>query len=187
MAFETPGEALATLHNLARGDETALGELYNRYGRLVYSLAFRVLGDSAQAEEVTQDTFLKVWREPLAWDPARGRFDGWLMTLARYTAIDRLRKETRRAPGGQIELEEDVADDVEPDGLDGLDVQHIHHLLGSLPAAQRQAVELAFFQGLTHAELATALHLPLGTVKTRLRLGLQKLRTLWEARFGLPE
>jgi RNA polymerase sigma-70 factor (ECF subfamily) len=187
MVFKTPAEALATLHKMARGDPAALGDLYDRYGRLVYSLAYRVLGDISQAEEVTQDTFLKVWREPLAWDPAHGRFDGWLLTLARYTAIDRLRMETRRAPGGKVALEEDfIADDDGPDGLDSLDMQHLHGLLDALPPAQRQVVELAFFRGLTHYELAETLNLPLGTVKTRLRLALQKLRTWWETRFGEP-
>ncbi|MCC7209770.1 MAG: sigma-70 family RNA polymerase sigma factor [Anaerolineae bacterium] len=191
MVFKTPAEALAALHRMARGDPTALGDLYDRYGRLVYSLAYRVLGDTSQAEEVTQDTFLKVWREPLAWDPAHGRFDGWLLTLARYTAIDRLRMETRRAPGGQIALEDDVAsDDDGPDGLNGLDsldLAHLHGLLEALPPAQRQVVELAFFNGLTHSELAEALHLPLGTVKTRLRLALQKLKSWWESQFGPPD
>ncbi len=154
-------------------DQTALAELYRRYGTAVYSIAMRVLDNPTLAEEATQDTFLKIWNKPDAWDRNGGAFSSWLLTVARYTAIDRLRKEVHHKP--TIELDETHA------GLD--DLRHDEHgfvlLLTHLPPEQSRLIEMAFYQGMTHQELADKLNLPLGTVKTRLRLGLQKLRLLW--------
>jgi RNA polymerase sigma-70 factor (ECF subfamily) len=172
------------LEKIAAGDGDALLMLHKRYVHLVYSMAWRVLQDESQAEEVTQDVFLKLWQKSQRYDPGRGRFASWLLSITRFAAIDRLRREGRRPS----------AVDLPPTDADGtLTVerllptdhaswergQHLHLLLGQLPAEQRQIIELAYFGGMTHHELANYLGLPLGTVKGRLRLGLEKLRALW--------
>lgn len=163
-------------------DQEALLLLYQRYGSPVYSLALRILRDPGQAEEVTQDTFLKVWQRSSQWDPNKGQLSSWLLTIARYTAIDRLRKERRITTQAVTSLEETV----DPPATQGLvgdrlwqDGQLLRELMTQLPSEQAQVIELAFFLGLTHSELAEHLGWPLGTVKTRLRLGLHRLRTLW--------
>jgi RNA polymerase sigma-70 factor (ECF subfamily) len=161
-------------------DQTALSELYQQFSGLVYSIALRVVQNPAMAEEVTQDAFLKVWHQPSSWDAERGKFVSWLLTITRYTAIDRLRKEQRRPLQDAVELEDlrvgkiGLMDD--PVWQDG---RLLRSLLERLPQEQIQVVELAFFEGMSHSEMAEHLHLPLGTVKTRVRLGLQKLKALW--------
>jgi RNA polymerase sigma-70 factor (ECF subfamily) len=168
------------VRRLIARDQTALSELYQQYGGLVYSIAVRVVQNATMAEEVTQDTFLKVWHQPSSWDPERGKFVSWLLTITRYTAIDRLRKEQRRPLQNAVELDDmrmgapGAADD--PLMQDG---QVLRSLLERLPGEQVQVIELAFFQGMSHSEMAEYLNLPLGTVKTRVRLGLQKLKALW--------
>jgi RNA polymerase sigma-70 factor (ECF subfamily) len=153
-------------------------ELYQMYGSLVYGLALRVLQNPGIAEEVTQDIFLKVWQQPERWNPALGQFSSWLLTITRNAAIDRLRKE-RHAPVQSMDYLEPVS---RSQGIDSqwFDGQVLVNLLEQLPVEQRQLIELAFYQGFTHSELAERLRLPLGTVKTRLRMGLQKLKNLWE-------
>jgi RNA polymerase sigma-70 factor (ECF subfamily) len=167
------------IQRIQQRDQPALMELYGRYSSLVYGLALRVLQNQGLAEEVTQDVFLKVWQQPERWNPALGQFSSWLLTITRNAAIDRLRKE-RHTHAHQIEHVERLAE--EQPHREGLwyDGQVLAGLLDHLPPEQRQLIELAFFQGYTHSELAERLALPLGTVKTRLRSGLQKLRTLWE-------
>lgn len=167
-------DAAPYLRRVARGDEAALAVIYAQFGGPVYSLALRVLGDSALAQEVTQDVFLKVWTNPSAWDANKGQFSSWLLTLTRYTAIDRIRREIRRT-GKDVELDENVETQVD-DQSDTPD--RLHSLMLHLPKEQREVVELAYFRGLKHTELAERLGLPLGTVKTRLRLGLHKLKGL---------
>jgi len=171
------------IQRISRQDERALLELYQVYGNLVYSLALRVLQNPGLAEEVTQDIFLKIWQQPDRWNPALGQFSSWLLAITRNAAIDRLRKERRHAPvqteefdaineiSGQIPLMDD------PRWFDG---QLLARLLPQLPREQHHLIELAFYQGYTHSELAQTLNLPLGTVKTRLRAGLQRLKQLWE-------
>jgi RNA polymerase sigma-70 factor, ECF subfamily len=167
---------------LVERDQTALSELYDRYVNPVYGLAYRVLQNSTLAEEVTQDTFLKVWNQAQSWDPTRGQLISWLLTITRYTAIDRLRKE-RRQPGFALTPVEEMHGLFSPNDLVGdarwQDGQLLKNLIRQLPEEQAQVVELAFYEGMTHTELAETLNLPLGTVKTRVRLGLQKLKTLW--------
>lgn len=170
-------EVAPLLRRVAQGDEAALAILYAQFGTTVYSLVMQVLHDPTLAQEVTQDTFMKVWQHPQAWDAAKGQFSSWLLTTARYTAIDRLRREARRT-GKDVELEDNVAAAAEEETLSPGEAQLLHTLLGELPQEQRQVVELAYFKGLKHSELAAQLDLPLGTVKTRLRLGLQKLKGL---------
>jgi len=171
------------LHAIAERDQNAFLALYERYGNLVYSLALRVVRHQVMAEEVTQDVFLKVWQQPMRWNPALGQFSSWLLTITRNAGIDRLRKERRHwmpaydlaDPFGHLGQEASIAES--PYWVDGL---ILTRLLQQLPPEQRQLIELAFYQGYTHSELAEHLQLPLGTVKTRLRTGLQKLRLLWE-------
>jgi RNA polymerase sigma-70 factor (ECF subfamily) len=170
-------EIARLLRGMAEGDEASLARLFAEYGTRVYSFVHRILQNDALAQEVTQDTFLKVWQNPRAWDATKGQFSSWLLTTARYTAIDRLRHEMRRT-GKNIELNEQVADDTDEDALPTVDSDHLHAVLKQLPHEQHTVIELAYFKGMKHSELATALDLPLGTVKTRLRLGLQKLRVL---------
>lgn len=155
--------------------------LYQKYGDLVYSLALRVLREPGLAEEVTQDIFVKVWRQPERWNPALGQFSSWLLTITRNAAIDRLRAEQRQ-PAQRlhtVNLSEETTADLASAEADWLDGQLLRRLLAQLPAEQRTLIELAYFMGFTHSELAERMQLPLGTVKTRIRSGLQKLRTLW--------
>lgn len=172
------------LHAAARGDQDALLTLHQRYVNLVYSMAWRVLQDVGLAEEVTQDIFLKLWSKGHQYDPARGRFSSWLLSVTRFAAIDRLRREGRQPRQAEIA----TGDQDETAALEGLlptdhaaweRGQHLRLVLAQLPPDQRQIIELAYFGGLTHSELAEQLGLPLGTVKGRLRLGLEKLRSLW--------
>lgn len=170
------------MQRIVHEDQHALMALYQRYGNQVYSLALRVLRQAPLAEEATQDTFLKVWHKSLSWDPDKGQLGSWLLTIARYTAIDHLRREQRQYVGGLDNLDR-LPDPAAGQGLVGdarwQDGQLLRDLMVELPAEQAQVIELAFFHGLTHSELAEHLNLPLGTVKTRARLGLQKLRALW--------
>ena len=172
---------LELMQRIAQADQSALSVLYQRYGNLNYSLALRVLQNTGVAEEVTQDVFLEVWNRPQIWDPAKGRLSSWMLTITRYTAIDRLRKD-RRHPESLTPLDEqsEVLSTIgQTDDTLWQDGQMLRTLMEQLPAEQAKVIELAFFQGLTHNELAKILNLPLGTIKTRVRLGLQKLRGLW--------
>lgn len=164
------------LRRIAQGDDSALATLYDEYASRVYGLVLRVTRDPALAQEITQDVFLNVWQRPHTWSPERGQFSSWLLTVARYKAIDRLRMEALRS-GRNVPLI-DEADATAPDEADLAEHDQLRALLRHLPDEQRQVIELAYFRGMTHSELAVALNLPLGTVKTRLRAGLQKLRAL---------
>lgn len=172
------------LQRMAAGDSDALLALHKRYANLVYSIAWRVLRDVGLAEEVTQDVFMKLWQRSQRYDAGRGRFSAWLLSVTRFAAIDRLRREGRRPPLVEPP-DRDIDDSTWLEQLLPTDYaswergQHLRLLLEQLPAEQWQVVELAFFGGLTHSELAEHLGLPLGTVKGRLRLGLEKLRSLW--------
>ena len=177
---DAPDEEL--LQRVGQRDQAALALLYQRYGRLVYSLAVRIAGHTYLAEEITQDIFLEIWRRPDRWDARKGRFSSWLFTVTRFTAIDRIRWEWRRT-GRNVALD-DLPDWLSQDrNGDDLwkDGQTLRLLLSQLPPGQSQAVELAFFQGLTHSEIAARLNIPLGTIKTRIRLGLQKLKASLDA------
>jgi RNA polymerase sigma-70 factor (ECF subfamily) len=166
---------------VAQRDERALERLYERYGRAIYSLVFRMLRDPGRAEEVAQEVFLKVWRRPTSYVAGRGPFATWLLSVAHHRAIDELR--ARRHQPLPIDGPDGPGADVvdEGDGLDELTWLRerrsaVRGALTTLPAPQRAAIELAYFGGLTQREIADRLGEPLGTIKTRMRLAMQKLR-----------
>jgi RNA polymerase sigma-70 factor (ECF subfamily) len=189
MTDELNADDVQLMAAITRHDQRALSALYTRYSTPVYSVTLRVLQHDVMAEEATQDTFLKVWRQPHLWDPARGKLISWLLTIARYTAIDRLRAEIRQTPESSTPLDSvPIASDAPgPDDPAWADGRLLRRLLLDLPPEQAEVIELGFFKGLTHRELSETLQLPLGTVKTRVRLGLQKLRAGWEAATREPD
>lgn len=164
------------MRRIRQFDQQALAILYHYYGDAVYGLALHILQDSGSAEEVTQDIFLKVWERAIQWDFQKGRLSTWLLAMTRHAAIDRLRQENRRP------LVDTSADNVEAmfhPNHDGHDEQELRGLITQLPQEQIQVIQLAFFGGMSQNDIAETLNIPLGTIKTRLRLGLQKLRKLW--------
>jgi RNA polymerase sigma-70 factor, ECF subfamily len=165
---------------MVTGDPEALGELYDRHGRVVYSLALRIVRDQGDAEDVVQEVFAQVWGQASRYDATRGSVLGWLLTVARSRSIDRLRvRRSRPEPAGDEHLLTDLPDLAEraDDHLVwASQAREIRAALESVSLLQRVAIELAFFEGLTHAEIAARLELPLGTVKTRIRQGLLTLR-----------
>jgi RNA polymerase sigma-70 factor (ECF subfamily) len=167
------------LRRIRQRDSNALSELYDLYGSRVYSLAVAILGDGMRAQEVTQDTFMKVWQAPELYRNENGRFPAWLLTITRRLAIDRLRHEQRRS-GRSVSL-----DDVDfPELRDAVQDEEarwreLGHLMDQLPVEQREVINLAYYRGLSQSEIAAHLNVPLGTVKTRLRLGMEKLRAAY--------
>jgi RNA polymerase sigma-70 factor (ECF subfamily) len=170
------------IERLNARDQSALSDLYQRFGAFVYGLSLRVLNNRELAEEVTQDVFLKVWNQAYRWDSTRGKVVTWLMTITRYTAIDRLRKEQRQAPNTMIPLD-DIFELIGQRGSVGqpeqVDAQVLRSLIVQLPPEQVEVIELAFYGGMSHSEIAEYLAQPLGTVKSRIRIGLQRLKALW--------
>ena len=172
----------AALERIARGDHEGLAALYDRHAKPVYSLALRILQDQGEAEDIVQDVFSQAWRQAAHYDSSRGAVAAWLFTLARSRAIDRLR--ARRARPERAAGDRDAANVVDPrvspdlQVLSAEQVGHVRAALDALPTLQRVAIELAFYEGLTHVEIAERLEQPLGTVKTRIRLALGKLRDL---------
>ena len=160
------------------GDQSAMAALYDRYSSVVYSVALRVLGDTGAAEDVQQEVFLQLWRNPGAFDASRGNLGAWLAVISRNRAIDALRK---RRPEDDLE---DVVLSVVPDMAGDADrsriAETVRGLLGAMPAAQRTALEMAYYQGLTHTEIAAKTGEPLGTIKTRIRAGVTALRKAFE-------
>jgi RNA polymerase sigma-70 factor (ECF subfamily) len=170
----------AALARMARGDESGLAELYDRHSRLVFSLALRILQNRADAEDVVQEVFAQVWTQARRYEGERGSVAAWMLMMARSRAIDRLRsRRARPESGGQTPAAQDVADAAPTQDLQLLsneEVAKLREALDGLPAVQRTALELAYYEGLTHAEIAQRLSEPLGTVKTRIRQAVIKLR-----------
>jgi len=161
-------------------DQQAFRALYQEYGKAVYSLAYHMLQNATLAEEVTQDTFVKVWQSKSHWDPAKGKLKNWLLTITQFTAIDRLRQE-RRQPDLHPDSIDEMAEEIPAYASESLwrDGTTLRMLVEQLPEDQAMLIGLAFFRGMSHGDIAEVTHIPLGTVKTRLRTGLQKLRELW--------
>jgi RNA polymerase sigma-70 factor (ECF subfamily) len=165
---------------LAGEDVRALEILYDRHSRSVMSLAYKMLGESETAEEVVQETFMRLWNRPTAFSPERGRFTSWLLGVAHHRAIDLLRRrrlEQRHLVATDSEFLESNWIDPGDEVVSMAEGRDVIQALNLLPDAQRMVVELAFIRGFTHSEIAQWLHEPIGTVKTRLRLAMQKLRT----------
>jgi RNA polymerase sigma-70 factor (ECF subfamily) len=189
----TPGSDMPTggearlLAAFQAQDPAALDELYRLYGSFVHGIAVRVLRDAAAAEETTQDVFVYVWQNAARFDRERGTLASWLVTLARSRAIDRLRahaSQVRRVEGLAREVAAAPAVDSN-DPLSGVlqteTGRRVRAALKKLPAEQRQALEVAYFEGLSHSEVAARLATPLGTVKTRIRQGMLRLREILES------
>lgn len=170
---QAPNDA-ALMAAVRGGHQDAMAHLYDRYSSVVYSVALRVLGETAAAEDVLQEIFMQLWRNPSSFDASRGNLAPWLAVIARNRALDVLRK---RKP--QVEIEETTAF-VEPDLAAEADrtraAEKVRSTLKQMPAVQRTALEMAYFEGYSHSEISEKTGEPLGTVKTRIRTGLMMLR-----------
>jgi RNA polymerase sigma-70 factor (ECF subfamily) len=179
MSREAPQRTDAELvEAVARADEDALGELYDRFGKVAYGLAYKVLQDAALAEDAVQEAFLQIWRGAGSYRPERAKASTWLLTFVHRRAVDLVRREQTRRTLPVV---------VEPQGADpGADEEVVQRsrreivqdALRRLPAEQREPIELAYYGGLTQSELAERLDQPLGTIKSRMFSGLQRLRVL---------
>ena len=180
----------AIVERMSAGDGEALRELYDIHSRAVYSLALRILRVQSDAEDVVQEVFVQAWRQAARYDATRGTVAGWLLMQARSRSIDRLRARQARPEHAEDERAADP-----PDASAGPDIQivrgeqarRVRQALDDLPRLQRTALELAYYEGLTHVEIAEQLEQPLGTIKTRIRQGLLKLRQALGAGEETPE
>ena len=180
-----PNADEALLQAIARKQSSALGLLYDRYGKLVFSLAFHIVYDEAVAEEVTQEVFLQVWNKAESYQAGLGKVSTWLTSVARHRAIDILRRRHIRPEGHRVDWEEGEEGE-DPQFIDPINVEtqvelalqskSIRQAISHLPQDQQHALALAYFQGLSHQEIAEMTGEPLGTIKTRIRLAMQKLR-----------
>jgi RNA polymerase sigma-70 factor, ECF subfamily len=164
-----------------RNDPAAFELVYDRHGGAAYSLAYRMVGDRGTAEDVTQEAFLSVWRSGAKYDRARGSVRTWLLGVVRNRAIDVLRRQATRAPTVELELERlpdqgPYSELTDSEALRKEAAREVRGALKLLPADQLKVIELAYFGGLTHSEIAAALGMPLGTVKGRMRLAMEKIR-----------
>jgi RNA polymerase sigma-70 factor, ECF subfamily len=180
----TPRRDRELVAQMADGDERALGELYDRYGPALYAIAYRILGEASDAEEAVAEAFAQAWREASRFEPGRGSGAAWLVMIARTRALDLARSSRRRArltvaaaaadpegdPGSRVQTPEAAA-------LADERTRIVRDAIAQLTPIQREAIELAFYGGLSQSEISERLGAPLGTIKTRLRLGMQKLRT----------
>jgi RNA polymerase sigma-70 factor, ECF subfamily len=172
---QTDEELLAAI---ARGDEAALAELYDRLGGVAYRLAHRILRDPALAQDAVQDAFLGVWRTAVVFDPARGKASTWLLTLVHRRAVDLVRREDRRRADPLDDAPIASGDATDESAEVREERRRVQAALAQLPGDQREALELAYYGGLTQSELAERLGVPLGTVKSRMFTGLSRLRDL---------
>lgn len=164
----------ALIARLRAGDQGAMAAIYDRYSSIIYGVALRVLGNTMGAEDVLQEVFIQLWRNPQAFDAGRGRLAAWLAVIARNRAIDHLRKRP---------IEDDIDDlpistsvDLESESAQRMAVEKVRSVMAGLPPEQRRLLEMAFFEGMTHTEIAGKTGEPLGTIKTRIRAGLLVLR-----------
>jgi RNA polymerase sigma-70 factor (ECF subfamily) len=173
-----PVDETAMLTRIGQRDENAMEEIFRRYSGPVYSVALRVLRDSGQAEDVLQEVFLQLWRKPAAFVQNRGSLGAWLVVIARNRAIDVLR---RRKPSDSVDdvvltSTANVADEAERNTM----MEKVRRVIADLPMEQRKSLELAYFEGLSHTEIASRTGDPLGTVKTRIRQALISLRKAFQ-------
>ena len=180
-------EIAALIGRAAAGDQLAVSELYDATNRMVYGLVLRILGDEGAAEEVMLDVYMQVWRQAGAYDAGRGSPLAWLATIARSRAIDRLRagrQEWQRARSLETVSQQSTGENLEEAAYVTELREVVRGALGTLSAEQREALELAYYGGLSHSEIAERLGQPLGTIKTRIRLGMMKLRALLKPEYA---
>lgn len=163
---------------VARADEDALGELYDRFGRVAYGLAYKILQDAALAEDAVQEAFLQIWRGAGSYRPERARASTWLLTYVHRRAVDLVRREQRRRSVRVEELPEPSGSGADEEVVASSRREIVKEALRRLPSEQREAIELAYYGGLTQSELAAQLGQPLGTIKSRMFTGLRRLRVL---------
>lgn len=180
-AAESQAEDVLCLQRISSGEQAGAAGLYDRHSRALYSLILRIVSDETEAEDVLQEVFAQAFRQAGRYDASRGNVAAWLLMMARSRAIDRVRARKKRFEGraGEPALLDEMPDsqpDVASAMLEEEQTQMVRQALGELPLLQRMAIELAYYEGLTHSEIAERLEQPLGTVKTRIRLGLLKLR-----------
>lgn len=175
-----PNPLLEVLQRMARGEHAALAKCYDQMGPVVFSLAVRMLRDRPAAEDVTQDIFVQVWRQVANYDTTRGSPEAWIMMIARTRILDRLRSRSAgivlKPVGDHLPDAPDAEDWPDDLAISREDAVNVRRALSELPHDQKHAIELAFFDGLTHVEISEKLSVPLGTIKTRIRLGLIKIR-----------
>jgi RNA polymerase sigma-70 factor (ECF subfamily) len=173
----------ALIEQIKLRDQEAMVTLHSRYADLMFSIAYRVLEDSLTAEECVQDAFMKVWQSAGQYDTQRGTLVAWLIGITRNVAIDRLRQRGRQMPTPPQQLPDDseteLAYNLPNDWRDRERAHGLRFAVQSLPPEQRQVIELSYFGGMSQSDISETLKLPLGTVKTRMRLGMQKLRDAW--------
>ncbi len=176
----SPADDADLLVRLASGESDALAQIYDRYHRQVFSLALRILGDHVLAEDTTQEVFLALWRDPSKFDPAKGRFASWLLSLAHHRSVDGVRREEsqrrRRDRLAELEPPAQLGEDPADKALERVVGADVRSALSELPAVQREALTLAYFGGYTQREVAALTGAPLGTVKTRMLAGMRGLR-----------
>ena len=162
------------LDRIRGGDRDAMAELFDRYSPMLYSVALRILREPSQAEDVVQEILLGIWRKPAMFEQGRGSLGSWLLVVARNRAIDSLRRRRPSEPVEDVVLASrtDLASEAERN----IAIEKVRKAMAVLPQEQRDSVELAYFEGLSHAEIAARTGDPLGTVKTRIRLALKSLR-----------
>lgn len=174
----------ALLNAIASGAVWAMDSLYQRYSRILYSLAYRMVADHQVAEDLLQDAFLAVWRRATSYSPQAGAARSWLFSIMHHRTIDYLRKVRRQsaiqeAPLEEVEFNESVASpDTWDEAWQSVKSSHVRAALMNIPTEQRLVIELAYFQGWTHTEIAAGTQIPLGTVKARMRLGLMHLKKI---------
>jgi RNA polymerase sigma-70 factor (ECF subfamily) len=177
---------------LAEKNVEAFEVFYDRHGGAAYSLAYRIVGDRSGAEDVTQEAFLSIWRSGARFDRARGSVRAWTLGIVRNRAIDALRRLSGKAPkltfDDEAALEQRPAEDFTDEKVFRRDsARQVRGALTELPSEQSKVIELAYFGGFSHSEIAEMLSMPLGTVKGRMRLGIEKIRTLLAEGLGMPE
>lgn len=169
-----PKNERALIARIRAGDESAMSDLYDLYSGIVYGVALRVLGNTMSAEDVLQEVFLQLWRNPQAFDAERGRLAPWLAVIARNRSIDVLRKRPMEEDIDELPISTGV--NLEDEASERMAIDKVRGVLAQLPPDQRKTLEMAYFEGLTHTEIASKTGEPLGTVKTRIRYGLLALR-----------
>ncbi len=179
-----PGPDAALVERMVAGDESALSTLYDRYSGMLFSMLVRILKDTSAAEEILQDLFLQLWRNPSRFDPSRGSLPAWLLVIGRNRAISRLRSRERREVSEDSEgfSMESIPSpgNIEEEAQRSQLAQRLKSAMATLPPEQREAVELAYFEGMSQTEIAARTGSPLGTVKSRVRAAMQSLKE----RFG---